>query len=179
MPDNREKIGRATQTSNMGDREGAYEVDNERVGALGVTARATPLGAALTRWIGGMSMLAYIEAVRLLARSIKHRFGIDADLACKIALQACREWGDWACIECNGRGELISGEGVRFVCTSCGGTKIRRYGDAARADSLGMSIEAYRAQATRLAWALEQLRREDRCARYSNARQLGPDEGTT
>lgn len=179
MPDIREKVGKACLTSDMGDRPGAYEVDNDRVGALGRAAAITPLGAAITRWIGAMDLASYIEVVHTLAGMITTEFGTQQDLAQRIAIQACREFGDWACTECGGRGEAVSGTGVHFVCPMCNGSTLRRYEDRQRADALQLSLLDFQAQARRLVWALDQLQRCDHIARGVAHAQLSETPETT
>lgn len=159
----REKLGRATQTSDLGDRPGVYEVDVDRVGALGMAGKETPLGAAIIRWVAAQQDAAYLSVVELLVVAIEGYFGkADARATLRVALQACREFADWGCLECNGRGELVSGTGVKFPCPRCGGTKIRRYRDQERADAMRVSIADYHAtHAKRLSWALDELHRHD------------------
>lgn len=172
--DMREKLGRATQTSDMGEREGADEVDNDRVGAIGVAARETPLGAAIVRWIAAMQDSAFVSVVEQLILSIEHRFGRSgADATLRIALQACREFSNWGCVECSGRGELVSGTGIHFPCPVCTGTKVRRYRDQDRADAMGASLADFRARyEKRLAWALDELHRHDHEVRRKSRDQL-------
>ena len=172
----REKLGRATQTSDMGDRPGAYEVDNDRVGALGMAGRETALGASIIRWVAGMQDSAYLSVVELLIVQIEERFGKSEPRATlHIALQACREFANWGCLECNGRGELVSGTGIKFQCPACGGTRIRRYRDQERADAMSVSIADYRGtHAKRLSWALDELHRHDHEIRRVARDRLDP-----
>ena len=176
MTDMREKLGRATQTSDMGDREGAYEVDNDRVGALGIGGMDNPLGAAIVRWVAAMQPSAFIAVVEQLIVAMDERFGkTNADATIRIALQACREFEYWGCVECGGRGEVVSGTGLKFTCPDCRGTKVRRYRDEDRADAMSTSLADYRRlHEKRLSWALDALHRHDHEIRRVTRDQLTP-----
>ena len=171
-----EKLGRATQTSDLGDRVGVYEVDVDRVGALGIAGKETPLGAAIIRWVAAMQDTAYLSVVELLMVSIETRFGrANPNATLSVALQACREFSNWGCTECAGRGELVSGTGVRFVCPMCEGSKLKRYRDQDRADAMKTSLADYRrVHAKRLSWALDELHRHDHEVRRVSRIQLSP-----
>lgn len=174
MTDLREKLGRATQSSDLGEREGVSEVDVDRVGALGMAAKTTKLGAAIVRWIGAGHAESQLIVLEQLVLALEGKYGKgDADMILHVAMQACREFADWGCTECQGRGELKSGTGVTFKCPTCGGTKLRRYRDHERADSMRMSIADYRNKAeSRLAWALDVLHMHDHEIRRASRLRL-------
>lgn len=175
MVDMRETVGRACLTSDLSQH---YEEDDlARIAALGRAAAEAPLGAAITRWVGAMEASSYVRVVSILTLLLRDRYAFDDEtMACRIAQQACLEFNDWACRNCGGRGEAVSGEGLRFTCPTCNGTRLHRYSDQSRMASMLISAGQYRDNySAALAWAIGELRAQDHRARGIEAYQLGRD----
>jgi hypothetical protein len=115
--------------------EAEREID--RVAAIGLTARANPLGALLIH-AEAQDAGSCRHAALLVARLIIKRHRIARGAAEKIALAALFENMNQACAACGGRGFHMVESSVT-VCTVCNGSKLHRYSDAERSSLCGLN----------------------------------------
>lgn len=130
-----EKMSVARQSKDLEWQEHEKAVD--RIAASGLS---NALGSVLTRLKHNSDAQAYPVALELLRKRLKG----SRNMAYAVAKQALYEWLYDKCLKCAGRGAIRLENNVTLTCPECAGVQVRRFTDAERALSLGISLEIYR-----------------------------------
>ena len=108
----------------------------------------------------GLEAGAYRRLEVRLLRVFSKRYPLEVNGA-RIVSQALHEYLSPHCTSCRGAREVVVGE-RRVVCPSCNGGGIRRYGDAERAQSMGLSYGLTKRLAHKIRWLLGVAGEHDR-----------------
>lgn len=166
-------------SSNLGQSEWS-ERDIDRVAALGAAARISPLGADVFRWLYATDHTAAVRVRELLVEALVSLRNLSPATAERVAVQAMKEFGDWACPTCGGQKEVVI-DGLKIVCADrprgCGGTGLRRFTDRERMIGVGVDRRAWRDLERHLDFAMDELRHADWMVNVQMNRQLERGRG--
>lgn len=148
----REAMAKARQTSDLEWNE--YQKAIDRITASGM---ASTLGALLTRLKDSGDHTVYRGVTSILMETHANPL---------VVKQAIYEWLYDHCKTCNGAKELKLDNGVINTCQTCNGAGVRRWDNAERALSLGLTLSDYLSRHQKAIPAvLETIKRE--VGRYS------------
>lgn len=149
-PSIEERVGRALVSNHL-ETSSSRTTDLDKVAALGMAGRRSPIGALFIRFLVAHDARAYEPLVRLLSAKCRSRF---RERIVKLVIEElCKP----QCRTCDGRGRIEAGAALVWACPTCQGVSVHRYSDGERASALGMRIRDYRALAAQSVKELHEL----------------------
>lgn len=169
MANLRKLVASALNSSDLSSSE-VIETAIDRIGAL---AFSDALGGELWALKYAGDARSWPRALALLSQRSK-RIAPDRSIRTKICRICLTEWLDELCRTCAGRRLILATQSASaHVCTTCGGTGLRRHSDLWRMREMGLDRSAYRRWEHKFALVHSRISDADTQAWYDLAEQLG------
>jgi hypothetical protein len=146
------------------------ETGADRIAAL---AWANRLGATYWRILAEHDSRAMREAIRLLARKMRHARWLRDDVRSLLCRLIVEERLADKCKICQGRGFIVAGEEVHHTCPACDGMRIGYHSDTERQRKMGVGEKFFVRVAPLFAEGHEILADADLSVERQVARKLG------
>lgn len=167
MANLRKLVAAALSSSNLA----VSDISETAIDRIAAMAFADPLGSALWRLRLGHNPQAFRQAHLILA-SRARRICPSLPLRLKLCETVLHEWLDQNCRTCGGRGYKPDAHGVKGLCPTCEGSRVRRYSDVWRMGQMGWNLATYRKWERRFATLHERIAEADAEVYVEIARQL-------
>jgi hypothetical protein len=165
----RKLVASALNSSDLSSSD-IIETAIDRIGAL---AFSDSLGSELWALKYAGDARSWSRALLLLSQRSK-RIAPDRSIRTKICGICLGEWLDELCRTCAGRRLILaSSSSSAHVCTTCGGTGLKRHSDLSRMRDMGLERGAYRRWEHKFALVHARIADADTQVWYELAAQLG------